>query len=209
MSRVDALWARMLALYGHAWASQYGTAPEGIAAETWAIALNGLSADDLGRGLRACVAEGAEFPPSAPRFRGMCAGIPSLGAVRRELHPRFDGARTPFATLVWAQLDSYRFKQASADQADRLLREAYELAREEVMRGEPLPEAVEVIGQDKPAKPKPANPEVAAAAQAEIRDLLRIPDAEAELEAHYAGLAKPIDPAATATPARDDAEVES
>lgn len=48
--------------------------------------------------------------------------------------------------------------------------------------------------------------EVTPAAQAcidECCDLLRMPDAEAELREHYAGLPKRIDPA-TATPARDD-----
>src|SRR5699024_12222425 len=61
--------------------------------------------------------------------------IPPLAAVRLDT----DKA-SPFTRLVWQNLDGYRYKQAPADQADRLLREAYELAREHVMRGGELPE---------------------------------------------------------------------
>ena len=60
------------------------TQPEGAAADTWAAALAGLTGAQIAEGLRACVAEGEEFPPNAPRFRAMCLGIPSLARVRLE-----------------------------------------------------------------------------------------------------------------------------
>lgn len=55
--------------------------------------------------------------------------------------------------------------------------------------------------------------EISPATQAlidECRDALQLPDAEAELAAHYAGLEKPVDPLdpATATRARDESEAQ-
>lgn len=130
----------MAAMYGHTWTSAYGDNPSGLAADTWATALSGLSADQLANGLRACVAEGGEFPPSAPRFRGMCFGIPSFEAVNHELLTA--GAnRGRFAALVWSHIDGYAHRHARAEDAKRMRQHAYELAREQVMRGEPLPPA--------------------------------------------------------------------
>ena len=106
-----------------------------MSGDTWGRALAGLSAQQVAAGIEACVAEGAEFPPSAPRFRAMCLGVPILAAVRSELR---HGEPSPFARAVWAELDVFRYKQASAEQADRLLREAYDLVRDRVMRGEAL-----------------------------------------------------------------------
>lgn len=124
-------------MFGHTWASAYGDAPTGTTAETWASCLAGVSNAQIADGLRACLAEGAEFPPSAPRFRGMCLGIPSLALVRLEIR---SGDHGPFTRAVWGNLDGWRFGQASTDHADRMLREAFDLTREQVMRGQSLPE---------------------------------------------------------------------
>ena len=51
-----------------------------------------------------------------------------------------DAQRTQFGLLVWRSIDGYRFKLATATESDRLLREAYEYAKEHVMRGGALPE---------------------------------------------------------------------
>lgn len=123
-------------MYGHTWSSAYGDAPTGTTAETWASCLAGIGNQQIAAGLRACVAEGAEFPPSAPRFRGMCLGIPSLALVRLELR---SGDYSAFTRAVWGNLDPYRYGLASADNADRMVRDSYDLTREQVMRGEPLP----------------------------------------------------------------------
>lgn len=139
-SRIETLWARMAAMYGHTWTSAYGDNPGGLAADTWATALSGLTADQLATGLRSCVAEGGEFPPSAPRFRAMCFGIPSFEAVNHELLTAGSN-RGRFAALVWSHIDGYAHRHARADEAKRMRQQAYELAREQVMRGEPLPEA--------------------------------------------------------------------
>lgn len=160
----------MLAMYGHTWATAYGEQPEGATAETWASCLAGVSNQQIADGLHACLAEGGEFPPSAPRFRGMCLGIPSLAAVRLELR---GGEHGQFTRAVWGNLDGYRFRQSSADAADRMLRDAYDFTREQVMRGQPLPEPSLAIEQEKPVF-KPASPEVVAAEKAKIAAALGI-----------------------------------
>lgn len=174
MSQVETLWARMAAIYGHRWTSSYGDDPAGMVGDTWAAGLSGLTGGQLARGLEACVASSDPWPPSLPDFRARCVGVPPLASVRLDT----DKAN-PFTRLVWQNLDSYRYRQAPADQADRLLREAYELAREHVMRGGALPEVAGEIEQEN-RKPVPASPERAAAAIAEVEALLRGKEAAAE-----------------------------
>lgn len=154
----------MAAIYGHRWTSSYGDDPSGMAGDTWAAGLSGLTGSQLARGLEACVASSDPWPPSLPDFRAACLGIPPLASVRLDA-----GKANPFTRLVWQHLDGYRYQQAPADQSDRLLREAYELAREHVMRGGPLPEESPELEDPKRRKPVPASQEVAAAAMEAIR----------------------------------------
>lgn len=129
----------MLAAFGHTWSSQYGDHPAGITAETWASALAGITGQQIGEGLRACIAEGQQFPPGAPRFRAMCLGIPAFAQVKLE-STRTDAERSPFTRAVWMFVDGYSYRHAALKDADRMLREAYELASEQRMRGAPLPD---------------------------------------------------------------------
>lgn len=138
-SLLDDLWLRMAAMFGHTWVNQYGVAPHGIGGDTWAAVLADLRAGQIGIGLQAAVAQGSAWPPSAPQFRAMCMGIPDFAVIRRELAAT-GSQRSPFAQLVWQNLDACRYKNAATDQADRLLREAYESASQHVMRGGALPE---------------------------------------------------------------------
>lgn len=153
----DRLFERMASLYGHRWASQYGVAFTGIAADTWASALSGITPQQIADGLRACVAEGDEWPPAAPRFRAMCLGIPSYATVKLE-STRPGEQRSRFTRSVWLKVDSYAHRHASVRDADKMLKDAYDIACEEVMHGVPLPEQpVALIEQVKP--PKPVLPE--------------------------------------------------
>jgi hypothetical protein len=128
---------RMGARYGHAWASQYGDKPDSIAGAEWAETLHGLTLDQLATGVTADAARGAEFPPSSPSFRAMCLEIPSYARLRAAI-----GKPCPsrFVMLVRMNLDMYRFARAEQSMADRMLRDAYEAAREHVMAGGALPE---------------------------------------------------------------------
>lgn len=142
----------MASLYGHRWVSQYGVAFDGIAADTWASALSGITPQQIADGLRACVSEGDEWPPAAPRFRAMCVGIPSYATVKLE-STRPAEERSRFTRLVWLKVDGYAHRHASVRDADRMLKDAYDIACEEVMHGAELPEQpVALIEQAKPAK---------------------------------------------------------
>lgn len=173
------LWAAMLATYGHRWAGAYGQNPDGVAAATWATGLAGLTSQQIAAGLRACLTHGDGWPPTLPEFRVLCLGIPTLAAVRAELL-RSDAERSPFTRFVWGLIDGHRYRQANADAAERMLRDAYELAREERLRGTPLPEApVAAIADDTRRQPVPASPERAQAAIAECMDMLGRPRSQA------------------------------
>lgn len=147
----------MASLYGHRWASQYGVAFSGIAADTWASALSGITPQQIADGLRACVAEGDEWPPAAPRFRAMCLGIPSYATVKLEL-TRTSDQWSRFTRSVWLKVDSYAHRHASVKDADRMLKDAYDIACEEAMHGAPLPEQPVALIEEVKA-PKPVLPE--------------------------------------------------
>lgn len=168
------LWVRMAEIYGHRWTSAYGeTADDAGAGETWAKGLAGITPEQLADGLKACVASADPWPPTLPEFRARCLGIPPLAQVRLELR---GGAHSRFTLQVWQGIDSFRFKQAPSEQSDRLLRDAYELAREHVMRGgelPPLPAAAIGASGAAPAARK-KDPRVRDANYAQIREHLGI-----------------------------------
>jgi len=167
---LDNFWLRMGALYGHAWASQYGAEPAGVAADTWATALSGVTSAQVAHGMREALAMGSDFPPSAPRFRAMCYGIPSFAQVRRDLSEKLPSA---FVRLVWSYLDGWRFARAEQSIADKLLRDAYEVARDHIMRGgEYLAEPSALIEAKEPEPRKACDPEVARAACAQLAAIL-------------------------------------
>ncbi|EWG13698.1 hypothetical protein [Xylella fastidiosa] len=183
------LWERMTAFYGHAWVNVHGQSAQDeegaltVAGETWQKALIGLEASQFADGLAACIAEGGEFPPSAPRFRSMCLGVPSLAAVRSHFTAGTTRCNTPFVAKCWEFIDSWSYCQSSRAEADRMLREAYEQARDFVMRGGVLPEVpVALIEAQQPAAPQPASPDVAHAALEEISSMFHHPELAAREE---------------------------
>lgn len=157
----------MAEIYGHRWTANFGSDPDlAGAAGTWAKGLAGVAPAQLADGLKACLASSDPWPPTLPEFRAMCLGVPSLVSVRAEINGK--GDRTPFAILVWQRIDSYQFRMVSAKDADRMLREAYDDAREFVMRGGALPEVVgAVTHEEKPFTP--VSPEVAAKHMLDLR----------------------------------------
>lgn len=165
------LWERMAEVYGHRWTSAYGEDAEAGAGITWAKGLAGITPQQLAAGLSSSIASADPWPPTLPEFRARCLGIPPLATVRLDVK-----RAAPFTRLVWQHLDGFRYRQAPADQADRLLREAYELAREHVMRGGQLPRVSGVLPSEKP-QPKPVDP----AGPEEIKARLERARAEAGL----------------------------
>ena len=178
---------RMASRYGHAWVSQYGPLPDGIAAAEWRGTLAGLSASQLREGFEADVLRADNWPPSSTKFKSMCFGIPSQASVRAEVadyltyRPALAGSNarpiiSRFARGVLARLDSYAYRNATGKTADRLFEEAFQRTREFVMEGGTLPvEPVALIEQKKPEF-KPASPEHVAAHVAKLRELLHVGD---------------------------------
>ncbi len=169
-----------MALYGHAWASAHGVSAVNSATdrltidgETWQRALAGVTGQQFAAGLDACIALGDEFPPSAPRFRAMCLGVPSLAEVKLALSR--SGAKPPFVVLVMQHLDWHNWKQADQRTADRMLGDAYAVAREHVMLGGELPVAVAAIKSPEKYVPVVATPEVAQPYRDAISKELGIP----------------------------------
>jgi hypothetical protein len=98
----------------------------------------------------------------------MCLNIPRFAAVRSEI-----GRPNPsrFARAVWQELDIYLFNQVSAEHAGCMLRGAYDVIHDRVMRGERLPEPPVAALERKLNKVNPATPDQAQRHIAEIREL--------------------------------------
>lgn len=185
----------MADVYGHRWTSSYGADPQTGAGNTWAQGLSGLTPRQVGDGLNACIAGAYAWPPTLGEFRALCLGVPPFAAVRAD-----KTRATPFTVLVWSFLDGYRMRQSTAEQSDKLLREAYDLAREHVMRGGALPAPpAGLLEQEEPPAPKFLTPEENAARLAALRRELGEPeqepvaedrpplaDIDADLKRHYA-----------------------
>lgn len=158
----------MAEIFGHRWTSAFGDDAVAGAGETWAKALGDLTPHQLAAGIEACAVASDPWPPTLPEFRALCLGIPSFASISQELLQN-RGDRTQFAVLVWANLDAHRWRQSTAEQGERQLRSAYDLAREHIMRGGSLPEAPRaLVGHDAPEPRRRASPEVARAAMAQI-----------------------------------------
>ena len=180
-SATDELWMRMASRYGHAWVSQYGPMPDGIAAAEWRSTLWGLTAAQMREGFEADAIRGAEWPPSSAQFRALCMGVPSLGSVRAEIEDmvRHMGIGQPsiisrFARGVWSRMNTYAYRNSSGKTPERILRDAYELTREFVMEGGTLPMAPTAAIEHKAPKHQPASPEIAAAHLRSIAEMLKV-----------------------------------
>lgn len=170
------LWERMGVMYGAAWENDNGDAPQDddgaltLAGEVWREGLVGITGPQLARGLQRCILSHPEWPPRIGQFRALCLDVPTLTELRLEL--RADAAvRSPFARLVFEHLDPYQYRMTDARHAERLLAEAYAVAREHVLRGGALPEPA--AGELEHAPPaKSQIPEHRDEREAHLRELL-------------------------------------
>lgn len=175
------LWLTGIAAWGHRWTTHLGDLPVQdngeltIAGNLWAQGLAGVPENVLLATLGRFVEQGAEWPPNLPQVRAGCAGIPSLASVRRELTGR-DTERSGFARLVWGYVDGYVLARADEDRAGRMIREAYDLARENVLAGVvTIPEASFALEAPKAQGVKVAPPEVARQHMEKIAQALDAP----------------------------------
>lgn len=159
------LFARFAVRYPHVWSSQYvgdGGATDddalALAMAEWSDALAGMNDAQIRAGFRADHLRADHWPPGPSEFAAMCHGIPSLARVKHIL-ARVGPSRTRFTRLVWSLLDTFQFTHADTKYADKLLADAYELAKTHVMSGHPLPEEPSGAIEHKIAPRTPANPE--------------------------------------------------
>ena len=148
-----------------------GDDPHGTAGDTWAKGLTGLSAGQLAHGLEACITRNDVWPPTLPEFRALCMDVPTLAQVKADLLGKA-AERAPFTLLVWRYIDGHAFRRADQRTADRMLSDAYEVAREQAMRGVPLPQQPAALVEQEQPELIPATPETAQAHFDEIRELL-------------------------------------
>lgn len=165
------LWAMMLAAFGHRWESAQGRHPDGVAAGVWTAGLVGITEREVASACHRMLTQGDGWPPSLPEFRAMCLQVPSFAEVKRDL-ANASANRMQFTRLAWEYVDGYQHKQAPADKADRMLRDAYEQARDHVMAGGSLPEPVMPVGYEGELPVRPADPGHAARCMDEAREAL-------------------------------------
>lgn len=156
---VHRLWSRMAEVYGQKWTSAFGVDATTGAGATWAKGLAGISAAQIGAGIAAAMSSADPWPPSLPQFRALCLGIPDFAVVQYELRTPAS-ERTPFARLVWSYVDGWKMRQASTQESERMLRDAYGIAREHVMRGGEMPEPPIAAIVEERKQREPASPEI-------------------------------------------------
>lgn len=137
------IWVRMLAIYGHKWASHLGSAVDdkGLLSEsarTWQAGLRGLAQVDLKVGFDTLVLARHDWPPSLPEFRALClarsaSGAPSLDEVvaalvmvasrQGSLVARYGH---PLVLAVAQELDMFAIRTAKSVDARRMVRPVYE-----------------------------------------------------------------------------------
>ena len=78
------VWSAMTQLYGEPWIKKYGEQPN----EVWRKFLAEMPVHRIKRGLRRCVDEGSDFPPSFPKFAEYCS--PTFGEQTEQ--PRLPAA---------------------------------------------------------------------------------------------------------------------
>lgn len=139
------IWVRMLAIYGHKWASHLGYALDDAgllseSAKTWQAGLCGVSPDNLRTAFDALVLKHHDWPPSLPEFRALCLskaaeGVPSLDEVvarlvmvsnrRGSLAARY-GHPLVLAIARQDSVDMFAIRTAKTGEARRMVKDAYE-----------------------------------------------------------------------------------
>lgn len=170
----------MASIYPSKWCKDMGETPMSadnpgelsVYGDTWARGLAMFSGDQIAKGLEKAIQAGGEWPPSLPVFQFWCLGVRSFDEVRAEFAPGFSGERSQFGRLVYLNLDTWAWRHAPAERADRMLRDAYREAVRWIRDGKPLPVApVADLGHEQP-KRKAGSPEVAEAALRDIAAIL-------------------------------------
>lgn len=190
------IWVKMTGIYGHRWVSAYGVSPEHadgngrstIAGAMWTRGLAGLTKEQVRAAISRAVVSAEPFPPTLPEFRAMALGIPPLPRVQLVLErPDQQGEYRPFCRLVWLLLDVHQYRSGTAPSRERMLKGAYQLAREHVMALGDIPPESKLLERQKRER-QPASPETAAHHLEKIRQLVGAGLDESAGEAEQGGI---------------------
>lgn len=142
-----------------------GADPNSVDMRAWIAEMRSLTMAQIDTGLKACRQDPSEWPPSPGMFKARCLGVPRYARARYEIGGKGEH-RSPFVRKMWEFVDASAYRQAPADKADRMLRDAYDLTIEHVLADGDMPDApVALIEQQDAPKPSiPTDP----AAKAEI-----------------------------------------
>jgi len=151
----------MVSLYGHRWVSAYSDDAHSPTGEVWARELANMTREQLKRGLDACMRRADPWPPTLPEFVRLCIGIPSWHEVRLEFAREDHAPHSPFARMMLRHLNLWNMRNASAQEAQKMLRDAYDIAVQARLRGEPEPPELVALPSPEPRPFTPAQPEVA------------------------------------------------
>lgn len=172
------LWLANTAAYGPKWTSRAGDLPIDedanltIAGGVWARGLAGLSrAAVLGALERH--ARVSAWPAELAELRALAMGIPSMAEVKLLLH-RDEPVKPPFVVLIFQHLDFYAWRMADQRSADRMLADAYAVARDHVLLGGELPTVRGQLEAPESRKPVPASPAVARRYIDEVYRIFRV-----------------------------------
>lgn len=168
---LDKFWGRMSEIYGHRWVSSYGAAPS----DTWARGLAGMTGEQLGRGLAACLKSGDEWPPTLPGFCKLCLTIPGIPSeddawadavqiARRWKHPH----QCQHAAVWHALSQIGDFHGIGEDVLEARFRKNYQQAVRMLATGGKLEPIPQPLPAPQDVKPIPAPAEVREAALAKI-----------------------------------------
>ena len=138
----------MTGIYGHRWTGSYGDTP----AREWVMAVDGLSADQVKRGLNHLIADPKKWawPPNAIEFRGLC--MPSaeelglLGesdafqqAIRHNTDTRPRAPEVIFTLRAMGD-DAYKMKHSDTEKAQKMFSKYWRSTVEHVVAGGVFPE---------------------------------------------------------------------
>lgn len=131
----------MTATYGHKWTSTHGDDFATGPGRLWAKELAGVGPKRLARALEVWVSGGNEWPPTLVELKSACFGIPAMPVVKLErAGPASE--QSGFTILVGQMIDSTEWRMADFRFQQRLLIDAYEMAKAHVLAGGLLPEYV-------------------------------------------------------------------
>lgn len=171
--KIKNLWARMSSVYGYRWKSAYGPKDDG----TWLHALQGLTPEQLSRGVKRAIKKFQTWPPTLPEFRALCEsaedlGIPSVSDAYRlamleiaKFQPQWSNA------VVYAMACEFgvrRLSEIPQAQAWSEWQEVYARISQRVVSGEKF----ELPKGQQQAHSKPPSKEVVDSSLATVRAML-------------------------------------